>query len=86
MKVNLQFYYIPVCKATAHISSVKVRKLPPFNRSQLRCESQHIRGFEPLWFDSDDVEEMKLFYSFFYIRKCTVAYNNIYFSYYFILL
>ncbi|XP_024914173.1 phosphoinositide 3-kinase regulatory subunit 6 isoform X2 [Cynoglossus semilaevis] len=26
MKVNLQFYYIPVCKATAHISSVKVNQ------------------------------------------------------------
>lgn len=28
MKVNLQFYYIPVCRATTPLSPVKVNQLP----------------------------------------------------------
>lgn len=31
MKINLQFYYIPVCKATTPNSSVKVSLLPPLH-------------------------------------------------------
>lgn len=37
MKVNLQFYYIPVCGPTSAVSSVKVRQRPLVN-TPLACD------------------------------------------------
>lgn len=42
VKVNLQFYYIPVCRATTPISSVKVRQLPLVQHTTILWKSPHL--------------------------------------------